>query len=330
MASASATGRKGGVFFLHGEDEFRKERAFADLISAHLEPGVRDFNLDVLRGSDVSVETLASVIGTPPMMAEWRVVLVRDAEALAASARTRAVIEDVLERTPPGLALILVARIPSGSKAKFWTTLTRKARSTEFAPLSQDDVPGWLMSWAREHYQIEVDPDAAHGLAAGVGADLGILDQELAKLRDRVGAGGRVGTADVEAAGTRLPAQDRWRWFDLVGERRFREARRALPVLADQGESGVGLVIGLGAHLLRLGLLVSGGAAALERVLPPHQKWLAKRLRPQARGWTEPELRTALVELARVDRLLKSASFSDEHLLEEWFLALEARSRRAA
>lgn len=322
-------GKKGGVFFLHGDDEFRKERAFQALLERHLDPSTRDFNLDVLRGTDVTVETLASVIGTPPMMADWRVVLIRDAEGLAASSRTRAVIEDALARTPPGLALVLVART-GGSKAKFWSTLTRKARSVEFEPLSPDDLPGWLMSWGQEHHGVEIEPDAARALAAGVGADLGILDQELAKLRDRVGDAARITVADVEAAGTRLPAQDRWRWFDLVGERRFRDARRAVPILLDQGESGVGLAMSLGTHLLRLGLLNAGGPAALERVLPGHQKWLARKLAPQARRWTEPQIREALLGLARVDRLLKSASFSDEHLLEEWFLTLEARGRSAA
>ncbi|MND06965.1 hypothetical protein D3C83_286720 [compost metagenome] len=49
----------------------------------------------------------------------------------------------------------------------------------------------------------------------------------------------------MNAAGTKLPAQDRWEWFDLVGGRRFEQARVALPTLFAQGETGVALVIGL-------------------------------------------------------------------------------------
>lgn len=319
----------GGVFFLHGDDEFRKERASHALIDLHVDPGVRDFNLDTLRGGEVSVETLASVLGTPPMMASWRVVVIRDAEGLAASARTRKVIEEVLNRPPPGLALILVAQI-SGSKAKIWSTVKREARALEFPLLSSDDLPGWVMEWGKAEYRIELDEDAAQTLASSIGSNLGVIDQELAKLRDRVGEGATASTQDVEAAGIRILTQDRWRWFDLVGSRRFQEARRALPVLSDQGESGVGLVIGLGAHLLRLGVLVTGGMSALQRALPPHQAWLAKRMSAQARGWTEAEIRGALLGLARLDRLLKSTSISEEHLLEEWFLGLEAGSRRVA
>src|SRR5688572_14691568 len=87
-----AAGRRGGVFFLFGEDEYGKEEAVAALLAAHLDPATREFNFDKLRGSEIVEETLASAIATPPLMAEWRVVLVREAQALASSARMRSVI----------------------------------------------------------------------------------------------------------------------------------------------------------------------------------------------------------------------------------------------
>ena len=68
---------KGGVFFLFGGDEFRKEEEARALVDWHLDPGTRDFNYDPMRGSEVSVEDMASILATPPMMAEWRVVLLR-------------------------------------------------------------------------------------------------------------------------------------------------------------------------------------------------------------------------------------------------------------
>mgnify|MGYP000197446105 FL=1 len=60
---------RGGVFYLYGEDAFRKEEVVSALIDAHLDSATRDFNLDQLRGTETDVETLASVLATPPMMA---------------------------------------------------------------------------------------------------------------------------------------------------------------------------------------------------------------------------------------------------------------------
>jgi DNA polymerase-3 subunit delta len=320
---------RGGAFYLHGDDQFRKEMALRDLIDGHIDPATRDFNLDLLRGTEVNAETLASVLATPPMMAEWRVVVLRDVEGLASSKHARDALLGVVADPPPGLALIMSCTVPQGSKAKFYSELGRKAQAIEFKEITADDVPGWLMERARETHGVEMDVEAARALGAAIGTNLGVLARELEKLTDFVGGRQRITVQDVDAAGTKLPSQDRWQWFDLVGEKRFEDARRALTVLLGQGESGVGLVIGLTSHLLRLGVAVEGGQRGLEAVLPVHQKWLAKRLGSQARKWTMPEIDYAVYGLLDVDRLLKASPHTDEHFMETWLLSQRAYSEAA-
>lgn len=320
---------RGGAFYLHGDDEFRKEEVVRALIDVHLDPATRDFNFDPLRGTEVDAETLASILGTPPMMAEFRVVVVRNAEGLAGSPRTRKILLETMTAPPPGLALIVSATVPQGSKARFYSEMARAATAVEFRALSPEDVPGWLMDRAQATHGKELDVDAAQALGAAIGTNLGILSQELEKLAGFVQEGARITLADIEAAGTRLPTQDRWRWFEMVGERRFKDAVDALPILMAQGESGVGLVIGLATHLLRLGVVAERGQAALEDALPRHQKWVARKLAGPARRWSPEEVDAALSGLLRVDRLLKASGLSDEHLLEEWLLGM-AVAREAA
>lgn len=324
-----AAGELGGVFFLFGEDDFLREEAANRIAEAHLDPATRDFNLDQLRATDVQPEMLASALQTPPMMAAWRVVVLREAQHLATAPRLREALESVLDAPPEGLAVVVVAQIPPRSRAQFYETLKRKARSVEFQPLDPGDVPGWLMERAAAE-GISIDPAAARALAAAIGPNTGVLTQELQKLRDFVGDGRTVTTDDVAQVAGHLPRQNRWDWFDMVGQRRFREARAALPILLDAGETGVGLVLGLGTHFLRLALAAEGGAGALADELPTHQRWLAPRLEAQARRWTADALARALDDLLRADRLLKSAGLSDDQVLEELLLRLEAASARAA
>jgi len=319
-AFSSLKGARGGAFYLHGEDQFRKEEALRVLVDAHVDAGTRDFNLDLLRGTEVDPETLASVMATPPMMGEWRVVVLREVEGLSSTKHARDEILRVAATPPPGLALIMSCTVPRGSKAKFYSDLARSARSVEFKAVTEADVPGWIMGRAAETHGVEVEVDAARALGAAVGVDLGILARELEKLSELVGERRRITLVDVERAGTRLPSQDRWAWFDVVGERRFEEARLGLRTLLGQAETGVGLVIGLATHLLRLGLVVEKGSAALGAALPPHQKWLARRLEDQARRWSRPEIDHALACLRDVDRMLKASPHTDEHFLETWLL----------
>src|SRR5690606_16046476 len=134
---------------------------------------------------------------------------------------------------------------------------------------------------------------------------------------------------DVRAVGGYIPRVDRWGWFDRIGERKFSRAIQELPDLLDSGENAVGLVIGMTSHLLKLGLAVAGGAPGLERALRPNQRWLTKRLIPQARRWTADEIDLVLEELLRADRLLKSASLTEKQAMEELLLRLAAATTPA-
>jgi DNA polymerase-3 subunit delta len=323
-------GSPGGVFFLYGEDEHRKAEAIQTLVEAHLDPGTRDFNLDVVHASEVDVEDFARILATPPMMAERRVVVVRGAEAFAGAARPRDLVLGLVAKPPSDLTLILSARIPDRSKAKFYQTLIKQTQSVEFAAITPDDVPGWLMEEVTLRFGTTMDPDAATALGQAVGADLGILSRELEKLAAVAGGEQRITLEHVRAAGAVMPRQDRWKWFDLVGARRFPEAVASVRVLLHQGETGVGLVVGLSTHLLRIGLVVESGPRALEGVLPPHQRWLSRQIGVHAGGWSKEGIRLAILGLLRVDRLLKASSMSDEHHLEEWLLTLMSRQDVAA
>lgn len=328
LQKALDAGRRGGVFFLFGDEEFLKEEAAAAITAAHLDPATRDFNYDQLRGADVEPETLASIAHTPPMMAEWRVVVVRETQALGTNARGRAAVETLLSRKLPGLVLIFVATLPDRTKAAFYEKLKKECVAVEFPTLSDADLPGWLVARA-EARGVELETGAARALAA-TGTDAGVLVQELAKLADYVAEKKRITKEDVAAIVGSVPKQNRWDWFDMVGDARFREARAAIPVLLDSSESGVGLVIGLGTHFLRLGIAAAGGERALGQLLPPHQRWLAGRVAKQARRWEAQAVEDVIDDLLRADRLFKSSSLNERQILEELLLRMEQRTVRSA
>jgi DNA polymerase-3 subunit delta len=314
-------GDKGGAFFLHGTDAFRKDEAAKSLVDWHLDPASRDFNFDPLRGSEIDLPSLASILATPPMMAEWRVVLLREVEGLAPSPRARDILLETVKAPPPGLALIMTATAPKASRAKFYSDLIRHARSVEFPEISPNDVPGWLVEWARSRHGLELTEGGARALGGALGTDLGVLTREVQKLATMVDEGRPVTQEEVREWVARVPSQDLWEWLDLVGGREFRRALEGLPDLFAQGESAVRLTMSLTTHLLRLGAGRSGGQRVLAESLPASQKsWLSRRLMQQAKLWSIPELLEALRGLQRVDRVLKSTSLSGEQVLEEWLL----------
>ena len=245
-------------------------------------------------------------------------------------ARARDLVLGLAGSPPPDLALILTARIPSGSKAKFYTQLKKVAQSAEFSAITADDAPGWLMGQAQARFGMTIEPDAAGLSPTGSEPISESCRGSWRSWRASPAEGERITIEHVRTAGSALPEQDRWHWFDLVGGRKFDEALLGLRILLAQGESGVGLTVGLATHLLRIGIAVEQGQAALEQVLPPHQKWLSRQIARQADGWSSAAIREGILGLLRVDRLLKASSLSDEHHLEEWLLTVMTFEEAAA
>lgn len=314
------------MYFLHGEEEHLREVAVDRVVTAYVDPATRDFNLDQLRGGEVAADALASILATPPMMADYRLVLVRDMQGLAQKARE--LVEATAANPPAGLVLILTGQKPSGSKARFYDQLQKLATTVEFPRLSLNDLPGWLMDRARAEHAKELELEAARALVSAIGSHLGVLATELEKLASFASDRSVLTLDDVRAVGGYVPRVDRWAWFDLVGERRFDEALRLLPELLESGESGVGVVAGIGSHLLRVAVAVAGGPEALEKQLPPNQRWLARRVGSAAAAWTLAEIDAAVADLLRTDRLLKSAQLGDRHAVEELLLRLAGARQR--
>src|SRR2546423_1127150 len=95
------------AYYLYGGDDFLKEDALRRMIDAAVDATTRDFNLDQRKGADLSAETLGSLLSMPPMMAERRVVVIRDVPGLRKEAR--AVLEKHLALKPPDLLVLLAA-----------------------------------------------------------------------------------------------------------------------------------------------------------------------------------------------------------------------------
>lgn len=319
-----------GGFFLTGELTRLRDEGLRRLVDAALEPATRDFNYDRFRGGDVEAEALASAVAMPPMMASRRVVVLTEAERATPTLRKEVI--RLLRRLPDDVAFLVSATIPERSKATFYGDLRKLCRTFEWTRPGEDEVPGWAIERARERYGFELEPPAAQAVAAAVGADLSVVDAELAKLATAA----EEGRIDLERARSLLPAPlrevDRWSWLDRVAERGYRRALREVEgVLA--GDSAVGLVAAMVEQHLYLGLALEGGTALVRRVLDeakkPYLKWKAPAYARQARGWRPADLARALRLMRRADRRLKTGG-GDREVLEELLLALRLLARQAA
>src|SRR5687767_15720851 len=93
------------AYYLHGEDDFLKEEALRHLIDAAVDPTTRDFNLDQRKGAELDAASLSTLLATPPMMADRRMVVIRDASTLRKE--SLATVRQYLASPAPDLVLVM-------------------------------------------------------------------------------------------------------------------------------------------------------------------------------------------------------------------------------
>ena len=70
-----------GSYYIHGSEAILKDEAVAAVIDRALDPSLRDFNLDVHSAQQLEPDALGAACSTLPMMADLRVVVLRDIES---------------------------------------------------------------------------------------------------------------------------------------------------------------------------------------------------------------------------------------------------------
>jgi DNA polymerase-3 subunit delta len=245
-----------GAYYIVGEDDYQKEDAVRQLVDAALEPSARDFNLDIRRSSDLDGEALGVLLSTPPMMAERRVVVIRDAGGLKKDARK--VLDQYLTRPAHDTLLVLTAL--SGSKPD--SSLTASTTPLQFDPLTGDRIPRWIAHKATTDFGVSITESAIELLQAAVGNDLHQLSGELDKLASYVaGTSSEIGEEAVAAVVGVRRGETQSDLLDAVADRNVGRALELVShVMAQPKTTGVSIVMALSTQMLAL----SWGRARLD------------------------------------------------------------------
>jgi DNA polymerase-3 subunit delta len=312
------------VYYLHGPEDILKDEAIRALLDRALEPGLRDFNFDQRSVLQLDPESLTSLLDTLPMMAERRVVVLRDLEQLKRKTKVKSALEKYLAKPSPDTVLIMVQ---GGEDEKPEPALLRQSASVEFNPLTAERVLKWIAHQGRQ-MNVELTPEAAQHLVDAVGQDLATLKTELAKMSGL--AGDR--PLDVEDVA------------DMVGIRRGEtlpmlrdltmngEGGKAVALLSglmeQSGMSGVKIAASLGTALVGVGLARAYYDSGMrDRALSAKILNTIFSLRPFGLGdwrkeaelwarwaarWPHSRIRFALKAVLAADRILKNSRVSED------------------
>ncbi|UCE85147.1 MAG: DNA polymerase III subunit delta [Deltaproteobacteria bacterium] len=297
-----AAGRLRPAYLLSGEELLLRDDTLAWLREAVLAGGPSDFNFDRLDGQTTTAGQLVDTVRALPIMAERRLVVLREPAEKRAAAHglLDALAELVAEvaRQPEAATVLVVVAAKPDRRARWVKAFETSACVVDCAPLRGGRA---LVGFVREEARrqgVELEGGAAELLVERIGSQLLVLRRELEKAALFAGPRGRV-TREHVAVSTRDVAEGPiFDLTDAIGEGRTKDALRVLEKLIAAG-SAPPLVLGaLASHFRRL-LRVRTGARV------PGPPFAIRKLESQAQRYRPERLRHCLSGIHDCDEVLK-------------------------
>lgn len=182
------------IYFLMGEEPFFIDTISNELENTILDEAERSFNQVVLYGSDVSVNDIMSQARAFPMMSDYLVVIVKEAQ----NVDNIDSLADYIEKLPPTTILVINYKYKKLDKRRALAKyIDKKGVLFESKKLYDNNIPEWITKYlAAKKYNIT--PKATQMIADFLGNDLHRVRNELEKLMVALPPSKRIDDADVE------------------------------------------------------------------------------------------------------------------------------------
>lgn len=322
------------LYFLYGEETFLMDELQEALIEHALAAHERDFNLDLVYGAEAEAAAVLGLCSAFPMMAERRVVVVRNFEQL----KENRLFIAYAEKPNPAAVVLLMCKGKPNLAAHPYRALKQHAAWGEFKPLYDNQMPGWVQRRVKS-LGYEIEPQAVQMLADYVGTTLRMAVSEIEKLITYAGERRRLTADDVVRASGQTREFNVFELQRALGEGRHDDAQRIGERLLGQASNTRGealmIVSVLTGYFTKLWKLHACRAQRLpEREMAQRvgiSPYFIKEYLFSLRRFSQPSLEQAFAALLAADYELKGGSRRDERLVMTLLLRrLASGTRRPA
>lgn len=218
------------VYLLMGEEPYYPDLACEAIMANALQDYERDFNQSVFYGTDTPADVVATEARSFPMMADRRLVVLKEAQNLKNTDPIAVYCEEPMEST---VLVILMHGASADKRKSLYKNVSKIGTVLESNALRDYEVPGWISSFYASR-GLGITPDAAALMAEYAGADLTRIAVETDKLLKNLPEGtSRVTAEDVEK---NVGISRQFSVFELTKALSARDTAKALRIAAHIGE----------------------------------------------------------------------------------------------
>lgn len=214
------------VYLLMGTEPYYPDLVCDEIMKYALADSERDFNQTVFYGLDTDAGTVASECRSYPMMAERRLVVVKEAQSMKTLEDLATYASDPMEST---VLVILMHGASADKRRALYKNVQKKGVVLVSDALRDYEMPQWITSFYKSR-GLDIEPAAAALLAEYAGTDMSRIMLETEKMQKNLPEGTvRVNAADIEK---NVGISRQFSIFELTKALSYMKAEKALKIAA--------------------------------------------------------------------------------------------------
>lgn len=214
------------VYLLMGTEPYYPDLVCDEIMKYALADSERDFNQTVFYGLDTDAGTVASECRSYPMMAERRLVVVKEAQSMKTLEDLATYASDPMEST---VLVILMHGASADKRRALYKNVQKKGVVLVSDALRDYEMPQWITSFYKSR-GLDIEPAAAALLAEYAGTDMSRIMLETEKMQKNLPEGTVwVNAADIEK---NVGISRQFSIFELTKALSYMKAEKALKIAA--------------------------------------------------------------------------------------------------
>ena len=167
------------IYYLMGDESYYIDKISDWIAENVLQPEEKDFNQTVLFGSDVNASQIVDAAKRYPMMSEYQVIIVKEAQ----NVKNVEPIEKYLKAPMSSTILVMCHKNGAidGRKREYVKAIQQAGVLFESKKLRERDLPSFIEQYLKAR-EASIDPKSTQMIADAIGADLSRLTGELDKV----------------------------------------------------------------------------------------------------------------------------------------------------
>jgi DNA polymerase-3 subunit delta len=237
------------VCAVFGDETFLRRQTILALRSAVLGGDDADFSLATFEGRDTLFRDVHEVLSTVAMFdGGSRLAVVENADDFVT--RYRPQLEDYVAK--PSRSGVLVLDLDSlPSNTRLHKSIAAAGLLIDAGSPAPARLMKWLTEWAKQHHRAVLSAAAADLLVERIGPELGLLDQELAKLALVTGQDRKITPELVGSSVGGWRTKTTWDMLDAAMDGHLSDAMLQLDRLLSSGEQPIAILAQISASLRR-------------------------------------------------------------------------------